>query len=233
MGAIHRFEDSVNYCLNIQNWLGIPIVSSRTFTQQSLFYVTWRFKKKNPTVTIWQYRKGSSEESILLPCNAPRHILGDRIQIQSPLSQIHKEFPKPSLPLAMGLGLLVGIHASSACRTPWWHLLGTYRKARFLMKQLLTSTHIRKCTRVHTHTMNRYSLGVYCNSGHQQKQDFSGAPKPLTISLANMFRLTLFHVIIFSPPLLLRAFRKAGHTRPGPPCFYFLLQKPKRKRFHF
>ena len=68
--------------------------------------------------------------------------------------------------------------------------------------------------------MNRYSLGVYCNSGHQQKQDFSGAPKPLTISLANMFQLTLFHVIIFSPPLLLRAFRKAGHTRPGPPCFY-------------
>lgn len=51
-----------------------------------------------------------------------------------------------------------------------------------------------QCT---THTMNRYSLGVYCNSGHQQKQDFSSAQKPLTISLANRFRLTLLHVIIF------------------------------------
>lgn len=46
-----------------------------------------------------------------------------------------------------------------------------------------------QCT---THTINRYSLGVYCNSGHQQKQDFSGAQTPLTVSLANRFVLTFF-----------------------------------------
>ena len=50
----------------------------------------------------------------------------------------------------------------------------------------------------------------------------SVVPKHLSPSLSSkqVCVNVLFHVIVFLPPLLLRPFQKAGHTRPGPPCFY-------------
>lgn len=92
------------------------------------------------------------EANIFLPLDIPKHALGDRMEMLSPL---RKGFPPPPLPSVGGrgggLGLSVGIRAGFACRIPQWQLLGTHRRARSLMKQLSqvpTCAHTRPVSQV-------------------------------------------------------------------------------------